>query len=76
MTFRRYALTPQKHLLAGPNRILIDDNDRNIEAFRAAGGIGILFPQPWNANHESQTNKTAYVQECLINAIYPLRSQS
>ncbi len=38
-----------KELLAGPNRLLIDDKDENVEAFRSAGGSAILFPQPWNA---------------------------
>lgn len=31
-----------KHLLARPDRILIDDRENNIETWREAGGIGIL----------------------------------
>jgi len=31
-----------KHLLARPNRILIDDRENNIKAWREAGGVGIL----------------------------------
>tara|TARA_Y100000310_G_C20563128_1_gene754078 strand:+ start:306 stop:881 length:576 start_codon:yes stop_codon:yes gene_type:complete len=45
-------LTSQKHLLAAPDRILIDDNDRNVEAWRKAGGIGLQFPQYWNSSHK------------------------
>lgn len=37
-----------KQLLAGPNRLLIDDNDSNIEDFIRAGGKGILVPRFWN----------------------------
>ena len=37
-----------KSLFVGPNAILIDDKDENIEEFVAAGGQGILVPRPWN----------------------------
>jgi len=37
-----------KHLMAAPGRILIDDGQHNIDAWKAAGGQAILFPQPWN----------------------------
>ena len=30
-----------KHLVAGPGRILIDDRKKNVDAWRKAGGIGI-----------------------------------
>lgn len=39
-----------KHLLARPDRLLIDDADKNCEAFSSAGGQVCLFPQPWNEN--------------------------
>jgi beta-phosphoglucomutase-like phosphatase (HAD superfamily) len=38
----------QKQLIAGPGRVLIDDTTEIITAWNRAGGIGILFPQPWN----------------------------
>ncbi len=28
--------------------VLVDDKPSNIEAFRATGGLGIIFDQPWN----------------------------
>lgn len=37
-----------KSLLAGPDCLLIDDKDENIDEFVAAGGMGILVPRPWN----------------------------
>jgi len=43
-----YHFTHAKAELATPNRILIDDSDRNCDEFRAAGGRAILFPRPWN----------------------------
>ncbi|KKM95470.1 hypothetical protein LCGC14_1188000 [marine sediment metagenome] len=41
-----------KGLLAKPNAVLIDDRDKNIAEFTAAGGYGILVNRPWNAGHE------------------------
>ena len=38
-----------KHLLAGPDRLLIDDNDENVGEFRRAGGHAVVFPQLWNS---------------------------
>lgn len=46
--FRDVALTPRKHLLANPNTVLIDDTERMVERFEAAGGHAVLFPQAWN----------------------------
>lgn len=37
-----------------PNQILIDDRDKNVDHFIAAGGNAILFPQVWNSNHAVQ----------------------
>jgi 5'(3')-deoxyribonucleotidase len=46
--FRHYVLTNQKHLLARPDAILVDDFGRNCEAFREGGGRAVLYPRPWN----------------------------
>jgi hypothetical protein len=37
-----------KAAIAGPGKILIDDKNENIDEWEAAGGIGILYPRPWN----------------------------
>lgn len=37
-----------KHILAGPDCLLIDDRDENVAEFVAAGGVGILISRPWN----------------------------
>ena len=40
-----------KAVQAKPGNILIDDCDRNVDAFEAAGGETILVPRPWNRLH-------------------------
>ena len=51
--FKDFIITRQKHLLSNTDCVLIDDSDRNIEAFERHGqGKGILFPQRWNSAYE------------------------
>jgi hypothetical protein len=38
-----------KYMLAGPDRILIDDRDKNCLDFYEAGGQSVLVPRPWNS---------------------------
>lgn len=40
-----------KKIFAGPDTLLIDDRNKNIEEFIAAGGRGLLVPRPWNKAH-------------------------
>ncbi len=63
--FRDYVMTPQKHLLARPGAILIDDSDDNVSKFNDAGGRGMLFPQPWNENRHLVGERVQYVIEQL-----------
>lgn len=39
-----------KAAYANPKSILIDDCSMNIAAWRSRGGIGVLFPAPYNLN--------------------------
>lgn len=48
--FREFMIGMHKHLLAHPRAILIDDSSYKIAAWTKAGGIGILWPQPWNTS--------------------------
>ncbi len=48
---RYYHLTHHKHEMAAPNKLLIDDSDKNINDWRANGGVGILFPTKYNSKH-------------------------
>ena len=41
-------LMGHKERLADGSSCLVDDNQESVNAFRAAGGNVILFPQPWN----------------------------
>jgi len=50
---REMVLTANKHLLAGPRRILIDDAPHNCDAWQKMGGQALIRPQPWN--HEEET---------------------
>jgi len=56
--FSQIALVPRHHKIhfatsrgSVPN-ILIDDSDENIRAFNLAGGMGLLWPAPWNELRE------------------------
>jgi 5'(3')-deoxyribonucleotidase len=50
-----------KASVAGPGKILIDDKNENIDEWEAAGGMGILYPRPWN-----RAAHVAYPLEYLI----------
>ncbi|MFT5126811.1 MAG: 5'(3')-deoxyribonucleotidase [Rhodothermales bacterium] len=61
---RRFLLGPEKRFCAGPDSLLIDDADHNVDRFREAGGCGILFPRPWNRLH-AVTDPLAHVVDCI-----------
>ena len=46
--FERLIIGTAKEFMAGPDRLLIDDRDKNVNDFRANGGSAILVPRPWN----------------------------
>ncbi|MDB4614339.1 hypothetical protein OAH18_01485 [bacterium] len=56
--FASYLFGHQKWLCAKPGQVLIDDRDKNVDLFIAAGGNAILFPQVWNANHAIKDRMT------------------
>jgi hypothetical protein len=56
---RQYVFAPSKKFCARPTTILIDDRDKNVDEFRAAGGLAFLFPRPWNTNHPHQDKALA-----------------
>lgn len=57
----KWMLGSRKDLLAKSDRILIDDSDDNVEAFRKAGGKAVLFPQVWNSAHKKADAPFAHV---------------
>lgn len=48
---RQFLIGPSKHLCAQPGVVLVDDADKNVEAFYKHGGRAILLPRPWNSLH-------------------------
>lgn len=71
---RKFFVGPEKHLLAQPDRILIDDADSNIEKFHKAGGRTITFPQKWNKAgfnffEEKSPNPIGYIRDQLDSKI-------
>lgn len=53
---RNYVISPAKHLLAAPDSLLIDDNDRYDKSFHEHGGHTILVPRPWNSGRGVSTD--------------------
>lgn len=53
---RRFIFAPNKYYIAGPGKLLIDDNDINCEMWEKAGGTAFLYPRPWNSrSHEADS---------------------
>jgi 5'(3')-deoxyribonucleotidase len=67
--FRRYVFTPNKRLLAGRNRILIDDHERHCEEFEDNGGKAILFPRQWNIHYGMADEPLHYTKKMLARII-------
>jgi len=69
---RDYVFTPKDHKwrLAGPTSILVDDSQDNIDDWNEHGGIGILFPRPWNDGKEVGDSVMAnHVMEVIRNRL-------
>ncbi len=45
---KRIIFGSAKEFLAGPNRVLVDDRDKNLQDFHNAGGTSIVVPRLWN----------------------------
>jgi 5'(3')-deoxyribonucleotidase len=58
-------LTKEKHRLAFPGAVLVDDYARNCGAFEEEGGRAILFPAAHNANAHYLADPVGYVRDCL-----------
>ena len=46
---RNYIITAQKHLLAHPRAVLVDDSDDKLAKFAEYGGGAVVFPRQWNS---------------------------
>ena len=56
-----------KGLLAKPDTLLIDDNDKYVDGFIEAGGRGCLVPRPWNRAHFCADRTVEVVEAFLEN---------
>lgn len=67
----RILVTKHKSLLANPNSMLIDDLEHNVLNFVEAGGLGFLFPAPWNdkANLDPMIQLEAFLKYNCIAVI-------
>lgn len=61
----RFMMGPCRYLLARNDRILIDDQDNNIDLFNQHGGRGILLPQPWNRYHNRKDDFKIRFLNCI-----------
>lgn len=68
-----YIFTHNKGLCGHSSRLLIDDGTHNIDAFTAAGGKAILFPQPWNTDQIALTDdvRLSFVRSELDKLTHP-----
>ncbi len=48
-----------KFLLAGRDRVLVDDNDENCRKFQLAGGGAVVVPRRWNSCHAAAATMSA-----------------
>ena len=65
-SFNRFFIGSHKYLLADWSSVLIDDSDKKCKKFGEIG-TAILFPQPWNANHDLVSDRIGYVKQELEN---------
>jgi 5'(3')-deoxyribonucleotidase len=63
---RSFLIGPKKEFCAGPDRVLVDDYDRNYDKFVAAGGCAVLVPRLWNRNHHLADQWLDYTQNQLL----------
>lgn len=57
---KNYVLTHYKWLLAGRDRILVDDSDQQCVHFDQMGGAVVLFPQQWNRMRDWASDPTPF----------------
>jgi 5'(3')-deoxyribonucleotidase len=48
---KRMIYAYSKKFLASPWRVLLDDRERNVDDFNAAGGFAIMVPRLWNSRY-------------------------
>lgn len=54
-----------KHFCAHPRAMLLDDDPRNCERFRAWGGTAVVVPRPWNSRTPEMISVAEGLRELL-----------
>lgn len=67
--FENFILTKHKTLFAGEGTLLVDDRKETVEAFREAGGIGIVYPTRYNRLSSFVDDPITYLEKGLHNAL-------
>ena len=62
---RRFMIGPTKQFCAGPDTLLIDDADHNLEAFFDEGGRTVCVPRKWNVQYRDASRAVASVERTL-----------
>jgi hypothetical protein len=57
---KRVIFGSAKQFLAGPDRLLVDDYDGNVDGFRSHRGWAIQVPRPWNRRKESTVDGASF----------------
>lgn len=68
---RRAIFGTAKELLAAPCKLLIDDHDPNVDAWRGCGGKAVLVPRPWNIGR-TMTRDGEFDADWLVHAALSL----
>lgn len=74
--FDRYVITTEKHRLAGPGRILIDDREETCRKWSLAGGIGQVFPAHQNSLHQHKHDPVPVIRLALEGLCREYRPES
>jgi hypothetical protein len=59
-----YVLTNYKWMLAGRDRVLVDDYQKNCAMFDKHDGVSVVFPQRWNGAGIGE-DRVRYVEDFL-----------
>ena len=61
-----------KHLVAAPDKVLVDDYDGNVDKFVAAGGRACLVPRPWNTKRHLSCPQGRFQVGQVLDELIPL----
>lgn len=75
-SFDRYHIAKRKDKCGQWNHILIDDKEKNIDAFAKKGGQTILFPSHGNRLHPLRKDPMAYALPEIAKAVKMIEAQA